>query len=129
MDNVRGVIRNREFATQIRDFHGLRIGNITPTDVDAMIEYHGQCYVFIELKYGDAELPYGQKIAFERLCDDLQKVKPTLFIVASHDGKGDIDVANSTVRKYRYEGKWITPQGGNTWDLVNRFVTAIEKKQ
>ena len=34
----RGVIRNRQFAQQIRDFSGLRFGKITPTATDRLLE-------------------------------------------------------------------------------------------
>jgi len=129
MGNVRGEIRNREFATQVRDFSGLRFGNITPTDIDGIIEYKDKLYIFIETKYENAELPFGQKLCFERLCDDLQKVKPTLLIVASHNSKGDIDVANTVVTSYRYEGKWFTLKSKKTTkSLIMEFINSIERK-
>jgi len=37
-DDNRGTIQNRERARQIIDFHGLRIRNITPTDIDGFIK-------------------------------------------------------------------------------------------
>jgi hypothetical protein len=129
MDNVRGEIRNREFATQVRNFSGLRYGNITPTDIDGMIEYKNKLYIFIETKFGNAELPFGQRLAFERLCDDLQKVKPTLLIIASHNSNGDIDVAKTTVTSYRYRGVWKTQnQQRSTGELIAWFIASIENK-
>ena len=104
----RGVINNRDYAAQIRDFSGLRWGTITPTDVDGCIDWHNRRWVLIELKRLGTELPLGQRLCLERLCDDLQQVKPTLFIIAEHDDipPGDIDTANAIVVKYRFEGKW-----------------------
>lgn len=123
----RGVIRNRLFANQVRDFSGLRFGKITPTDIDGMIEYHNLCYVYIETKYESAELPYGQRLALERQCDDMQKVKPAIAIVASHNTDGDIDVANTTVTEYRFMGKWRTrPDTETTRQLIDKFFKWVE---
>lgn len=123
MDDQRGVIRNRQYATQVRDFSGLRYGNITPTDGDLEIEYHNKCWVFGELKHKDAPLPPGQQLAFERKCDDMSNVKPTIFIVASHNTNGDIDVANTTVVKYRYHRQWHIPKRATTTkQLVDWFL-------
>lgn len=109
---MRGQTIYKDRATQGRDFSGLRYGQITPTDIDALIEYKNTCYVFIEAKYGNSEMPYGQRVALERLCDDLQRLKPTLLIVASHNQNSnqEIDFANSTVRMYRDNKKiWKVP--------------------
>ena len=126
MDSApRGKIRNREYATQVRDFSGLRFGNITPTDIDGLIEYHGKGYVFIETKHAEAELPFGQRLALERICDDLQKVKPTLIIVASHDTDGDIDVAETTVTEIRFKGKW-RQRDGTTRQLIESFIRHLD---
>ena len=46
----RGKIGNRRRALQIRDFTGLRWGNITPTDIDALIDFGDKVFVFIEVK-------------------------------------------------------------------------------
>lgn len=42
----RGKIQNEEFARRIIDFSGMRYGNITPTDIDGVIEYHDTRVVF-----------------------------------------------------------------------------------
>ena len=119
----RGVIRNRHYATQIRDFSGLRYGNITPTDGDFEIEYQNICWVFGELKHCAAALPNGQRLALERKCDDMSNVKPTLLIVASHNTDGDIDVANTTVTEFRFERKWRMPANSiTTKELIDRFL-------
>lgn len=110
MHNRRGKIRHRDRAKQLRNFSGLQFGNITPTDIDAMIEYKNKRYFFLEIKKEGVELSYGQRLAYERLTDDLEKAgKPTIFIIASHtvdDCKNDIDAANTLVREYRFKGEW-----------------------
>lgn len=125
MNDERGVIRNRDAALQIRNFSGLRYGNITPTDIDGMIEYHNRGYVLIETKYGDSELPQGQRLALERITDDLRK--PSVAIVASHESTGDIDVANAIVRELRYQRKWHTTATQYTVrQIVDRFVVMLD---
>lgn len=112
MPNDRGAIINRNRAKQLRDFSGLRFGTITPTDIDGLIEYHNQAYVLIETKYGKAPMPYGQRLALERLTDDLEKSgKPTLCIISSHlehNYEKDIDTAHTQVTEYRLKKEWIT---------------------
>ena len=66
-DDNRGSIQFPDRARQLIDFSGLRYNKITPTDIDGFIEYHDEAIVFMEFKYGNAELPYGQKLALERL--------------------------------------------------------------
>lgn len=126
MANERGAIRNRQYGTQVRDYRGLRFGNITPTDIDGLIEYQGKGYVFIETKYQNAELPYGQRLALERLCDDLQIVKPTLLVIASHNTNGDIDVANTEVSSYRFKGEWKHTEK-TAGQLIAAFIGYLEK--
>ena len=105
----RGVINNKDRARQLRDFSGLRYGNITPTDIDGLIEYKDIAYVIFETKFGSAEVPRGQMIALERLCDDLQNYKHTIVIISSHNHPvtEEIDLANSIVTQYRWRKKWV----------------------
>jgi len=99
-----GIIRNREFATQLRDFSGLQFGTITPTDIDALIEYKNSCFIFVEAKHQDALLPMGQSLALQRLIDNLKK--PSILFVVTHNTDGDIDFASTTVQLYYQNGKW-----------------------
>lgn len=121
----RGVIKNRQFANQVRDFSGLTFGRITPTDIDGLIEYQNKGYVFIETKFGEAPLPFGQRLALERLCDDLQNTKPALLIIASHESDGDIDVAETIVTEYRFKGKWREREG-TTKELITAFLGYLD---
>ncbi|HEY6021391.1 MAG TPA: hypothetical protein VIY48_16245, partial [Candidatus Paceibacterota bacterium] len=93
------MIENMQRLRQAKDFSGLRFGSIMPTDLDGIIDYHDKAWVVIEYKSGDAPLNYGQRLAFERLCRDLGKLKPTIGIIATHDqptGRA-IDCANALV--------------------------------
>ena len=129
MQPVRGAIYNRDRSKQSYDFTGLCFGNITPTDIDGLIEYKNRAYIIIEIKYGDNEVPLGQKLALERLTDDLERSgKPTFTIIASHNisnSKDDIDVANTIVRMYRFKGSWIKPNLITTKKLIEYFISTL----
>jgi len=108
----RGEIRNREYATQIRDFTKLRYKNITPTDIDGFTEFGGKLMIFIEAKHNGAPLPFGQRLAFERLCDAVQRGGIHCFyFVVSHNCDGDVDYSETTVVEYRWMGQWRKPEG------------------
>jgi Holliday junction resolvase-like predicted endonuclease len=127
----RGVIRNVERKQQINDFSKLIIGKITPTDIDGVIEYKNKAYVFIEVKYNEAELPDGQRIALERMSKDLDKSgKQTMILVAQHsvaDTSVSVDVAKCQVRKYYYKSNWRPPKNPITViEAINIFKEIVE---
>ncbi len=131
MDEPRGIIRNRAYAAQLRDFSGMRFGNITPTDIDGFIEYHDKGFVFIENKFGQARMSIGQRLALQRLIDCLSQVKPSLLIIASHmeGANEDIDVGESIVTEYRSRGKWIVPATKITvYRMVDEFLKRLDRK-
>lgn len=132
MTYERGVIRNKDFAFQERDFRGLEYGyqfSITPTDIDAFIEYQRRGYVIIEAKYGTSRLRGGQRLALERLCDDLQKIKPTLLVFSRHDCRvGEIvKFAVIPVVEYRFEQAWRSGNGFTTKALVDKFINYLHR--
>lgn len=109
----RGVIRNREYKQRIADFSGMRYGKITPTDLDAFIDFRGKLFVFVETKFRDSHLSYGQNLALERLCDACHQPESgrySVVFVTSHNSETDIDIAATVVIKYRWFGKWHTPK-------------------
>lgn len=110
MDDNRGKIHHRERAKQLRDFSGIRYKNITPTDLDFAIEYHDGKRILGELKYGDVELPQGQRWLMERFVNDFIKAgKPSIAFVGKHyvsDSSQDIDVANCIVDEVYYNMAW-----------------------
>lgn len=123
---MRGVIRNRAKANQVNDFSGLRFGNITPTDLDGIIDFRDRAWVIIEMKTGSAPMPYGQRLALARLTDSLYKTKPSICIVASHHTMGDIPVASCQVTELRWKGEWKYPSNSYT---VREFVDIFLNSQ
>lgn len=108
----RGKIRNRKIAKQLRDFSGLRWGNITPTDIDGFFEIANKIFIFIEVKYKTARMPQGQRTAFERLVDVVNEKKKAILVIGTHsvDSDSDIDVSKCIVKEYRLDKKWIKPK-------------------
>ena len=108
--NNRGKIQYRERSRQIIDFSGLQYGFITPTDIDGLIEYKGIAYALIEMKYGNAEMPDGQKLAIERMINDFQKNgKLSAAFLCQHNVQNpeiDILAANSIVRSCYFNKIW-----------------------
>lgn len=83
-------IINPDRNRQVIDYTGLLPQNdpakvLLPTDIDGLIDWKNRGYIFIELKYHDAMLSLGQKLALERLVKDANKVhKHALAILARH---------------------------------------------
>jgi len=116
----RGQIRNAAQAQQLRDFSDLCWGKITPTDIDAYVEFGDRLFVFIEAKHSGAEMRYGQKLGLERLCDACGRApKIAVLLLLWHDQKPQdvVFYGELPVVRFRYRGLWRTP---------NRPVTARE---
>lgn len=123
---ARGIIRNRQFAAQLRLFEGLRWGNITPTDVDGLIDFGGEAFVFIETKHEGASLPLGQRLALEHLTDLINGTgTPCVTLVATHVSDADIMVADCPVAEYRFRGQWNIPPHPMT---VREAIDGFRKK-
>ena len=111
----RGKIRNREQASRIKDYSGLRYGKITPTDIDGFMDFNDKVFIFLELKAGGALPPYGQRLALQRLCDACEKAgKESLVLIASHEAEGDIEAASLPVVQMRFRGEWRKPHRAMT---------------
>lgn len=108
----RGVIKNREYKQQIADFSGLQFGKITPTDLDAFMDFNNKLFVFVETKFGNSQMQYGQRLAIERLCDACHAPphRYSVAFITKHQSNGDIDFANTEVTRFRFCGEWFTPQ-------------------
>ena len=121
----RGKIRNENYAKQLRDFSGLRYGNITPTDIDVFMEFGDKDFVFVEAKYGKADLPLGQKLALERLVDCVGEThRQSLLIIAYHNVPYSdyVDIAKCGVKEYRSNHQWRKPKNNITVrEMIDKF--------
>lgn len=119
------------------DFSGIRIGNILPSDIDLIcecgekftVEFRNKAWIFIELKYRNAEFTKGQDLTYKRLVDDLSKLKPAISIVAEHsvdDPKKAIDAAVCTIRQFYYRSIWHTCKNPTTLkSFLNWFISKV----
>lgn len=129
----RGVIYNKARSQQINDFGNMAYGNITPTDIDGLIEYKDKGYIFYEIKYGDKEVPRGQRLALQRLIDDIEKAgKIGCVVIAEHDIQDtdeSVPLDGCRVRELYFAGKWWANTGAyaNVKELTDRFIGLINK--
>lgn len=109
-------INNPAGMKQLIDFKGLAVdGYIYPTDIDGLIEYKDSEYIIFEIKHGNAEVPFGQKLALQRMVDDFTKVgKQAVAFVCEHsvdDTDTAVIAALCKVREIYYgqEHQWRRP--------------------
>lgn len=108
----RGNIKFKGRAKQINSFAGLiRRRNITPTDIDGIIDYGGKAFIILEGKYGDAELPKGQKMALENLANTILEAKKKSLVIVYrhyvHNVNDDINVSKQLVSDIYFKRKWF----------------------
>ena len=108
----RGNIKFKSRAKQINSFAGLiRRRNITPTDIDGIIDYGGKAFIILEGKYGDAELPKGQKMALENLANTILEAKKKSLVIVYrhyvHNVNDDINVSKQLVSDIYFKRNWF----------------------
>lgn len=128
-DENRGAIQFRERRKQLVDFSSLRIGRITPTDCDGLIEYHGKAYILFEIKHRDAKVPEGQLKALTRMIDALNHAsKYAVLIIAEHNVDNpaeDINAADCKVRSW-YDGRKQGCFNGTLKELVDICIARVD---
>jgi len=104
--NAETAVYNEARIRQIHDFKGLRYGRILPTNIDCFFDFGNRLFVAIEFKTNGNEMAFGQRWAFEHLCDASRV--PFVFAEAEHHHPADeaIDCGQATVTRYRYNGRW-----------------------
>ncbi len=102
------MFHSRERAKQLIDFSGLRFGKLMLTDIDAIFDYKNKGWLIIEVKTKGERLSLGQKIAIERMTDELGRSKPALAMVVEHETSTDtdVDLATCLVTSVRVNGAW-----------------------
>lgn len=110
-DSLRGKIRNRDKKRRLMDFSSLRWGRITPTDIDAAIDFHNRLFIIVEAKGQGVPVPRGQEWALERILLRLDQPNHTIeslrsagavLIADVPDGgtDDDVDLGLCIVREY-----------------------------
>ena len=120
----RGNVNNQRRFRQNLLYGGIRYAKITPTDVDAFIDFRDKLYVFVEVKYKDKPIDMGQRIAIERLCDS-SHCPPKRHSIALHCQHnvdiGDVYLKDTRVVACYYAGKWVAKDALFT-DAVDALV-------
>ena len=123
----RGNIKFKGRAKQLNSFNGMiRRRNITPTDIDGIIDYNGKAFVILEGKYGDAELPKGQKMALENLANTILSANKRVVVIIYrhfiHDTNQEINVSKQIVSDIYFKRKWdkITVEK-NVLEVIEMF--------
>ena len=81
----RGSYNHSNMARQLLRFDGLGWGNVTPMDVDGLIEWKDKKRVLIEIKMKGVKVLNGERLALERMVNDFSRVgKESVF---KADGK------------------------------------------
>jgi len=91
LDEDRGKIRYLNRYKQPISYEGMmRRRKITPTDIDGLIDYHGNCFIYIEGKGVGAPIEYGQRKALENLVDSHVKAgHPACAVIFRHTSDSD----------------------------------------
>lgn len=113
-DELRGKIKDRATRNIVNDMSGLRWERITPTDVDAFIDFQNRVFIFIEAKRGETKIQTGQRLALERLCDACSRggVRSVVFVCSWKELTADdeIEWASMEVREFYFNKKWTVCQ-------------------
>lgn len=117
------ILHNRDYASQLKIFAGLKWGAISPTDIDVFLDFGDRLFVFVEVKHGGGMPPTGQRIALERVCDAcISPTRTSVALIAAHSSDGDIVIKDLEVDRYRWNQRWIRPNTSTTvHDAINRF--------
>ena len=85
----RGTYEHPDRGKQLLRFDGMQfLGSITPTDIDGLIEVRNQIIIFFEAKLQDKDVPFGQRLAIERLVKDAGRAgKHAIAIIGEHNIK------------------------------------------
>ena len=121
------LIRNRDYMRQIKDFSGLRFGQISPTDIDGFLDFGNSLFIFVEMKHGNSRLPFGQKLALTRLCDAVvSEHRKSYLLIVRHDMEcgHDINASEQIVTEVYHKGKWSDATPG--WTLKHMVDWILE---
>jgi hypothetical protein len=109
----RGDIKDVNRYKQLISYAGLeRRRKITPTDIDGLIDYNGNSFIYMEGKMTGKAIDYGQKKALQNLIDSHEKAgNPSIAIIFRHDEPPDqkIIAKDKLISEIYYKGEWRPP--------------------
>jgi len=77
------LIRNSNQVKQTIDFSGIQNGKIHPSDIDAVLEFNNEALILMEVKREGNDMPIGQRLLLERICDSWHTEKKYRIICES----------------------------------------------
>ena len=96
-------------------FEGLTIGKMYPTDIDAMTEYHDRLFIFMEVKYEDTPISYGQQTALERIANAIQDTgRDAVVFICRHsveDRTKPVMLRDTITTDAYFKRHWYTSEG------------------
>lgn len=122
---ARGAIKYLERYKQLISYEGMeRHRHITPTDIDGVIDYAGNAFLYLECKhesvYFEKGLDQGQKTAIENLVESHRMAGHiSVAFVFTHDcNSEDIIMArDQIVREIYFNHLWKSPKDPN-WTVI-----------
>ena len=134
--NERGVYQNANRGRQLLRFDGLIYGNISPTDIDGLIEYRNRLWIMFEAKMQGKDVPQGQRLALERFIQNVRYAgKHGIAMIVEHDVKDtgqDIYLKDCNVREIitTENGQWHPPKYEITVkDITDLYIKYYERRK
>lgn len=117
------LIRNSNQVKQTIDFIGIQNGKIHPSDIDAVLEFNNEALILMEVKREGNDMPIGQRLLLERICDSWHTEKSIVLFV-NHSFKNDtkdIPLVECYVSKAYSKGKWTSVQPELLTSVLNKI--------
>lgn len=123
MSEQRGVYVWKDRGCQALRFDGMLYKNITPTDIDGLMELRNKAWIVFEAKHRDAKSKYGQKLALERFCECVTKAgKHCLVMIVEHN----VDKVTDDVFLNPLQVREVITSENMKWHPPNRPVVVGE---
>ena len=129
-----GKIRNAKNISRIRDFSTLYYKHgITPTDIDAFVDFGGKLFVCIEGKHEKSSgMSRGQERALTSIADAIEnpdKNQHAIIIIAEHGDEEPIVYGSLGVINFYENKKWTeVNKKNNVKEVVDAFLIKFNQE-
>ena len=117
---------------QVISFDGMRLGTITPTDIDGCIEYHDKALVLLEYKLRGYGMPFGQRLCLERIANDVEMAgREATVMLCEHDVTDvnkPVEGKDASVKAIYYKHQWHKSDGKSVQYHLERFKEYVDRK-
>ena len=123
----KSLIKNRDRVKQVIDFTGVQNGKMHPMDIDAVLEFDNRILILIEVKFEGNDIPIGQKLTLERICDACHKKdeeNEAIVLKVEHNFNNDnvnIPLDKCFVTSIYYNKKWSKIYDANIITCINKL--------